>query len=628
MWMARFVERALEEHPGVLWARVNAPSERVVVALASPPAPQDELIRLIARAEERGAAATAEEGFDEWFPEPHHPSEGARRRPSLPVLAADATGLMLTAITRISPWTPLPAEVGALATALQHHPRLRKWTARGLTGREQAESLLPALSALAQGVATRGEGIVLDVAQRLAQWREADADRRTWAEAEERLVRGPEHAAAEPIVVERPGPTHQDVTARYAERAMGLGALGAAAALPYAGPRRGLAVALSFVPKAPTAGREGFATSLGRFLALRGVVAMDRSALRRLGQVDTVVLDVEALRGGRHELTDLALLGGEDPERVSDRLFALFDPETPRRTHREDGWVLGPLEELELTGPTGRQAAKRLRRQGSEYVLGLAEGRRLQAVAGVAAPTLPGAQALAAAARRSGIRVVLAGGRVEPALGFVDARVPAGGRLVASVRGLQADGAVVALVSGNRRALGASDCGLGVFGEGDPPPWGAHLLIGTDLESAALVLDGVGTARQVDRDGAVLAAGGSGVGAVAALQAPPAQACARGQAAGNTTGAVAFCLGVWRARQLLSKPVIPAVPTVPWHLMPSALVLDRLGTTDSGLSAEEAAARAKGTPTAKEPLRTSLPSAFIDELANPLTPVLAAGAAQ
>ncbi|WP_079125401.1 cation-translocating P-type ATPase, partial [Streptomyces lushanensis] len=238
-----------------------------------------------------------------------------------------------------------------------------------------------------------------------------------------------------------------------------------------------------------------------------------------------------------------------------------------------------------------------------------------------------GAQALASAARRGGIRVVLASDRADPVLGFADAVVPAGGRLVASVRGLQADGAVVLLVSGNRRALGASDCGLGVYGEEDPPAWGADLLIGTDLESAALILAGVGTARQVDRDSGVLAAGGSGVGAVAALQAPPAQACARGQAASNSAGAIAFCLGVWRARQLLSRPVTPAVSTVPWHLMPTALVLDRLGTTAEGLSSAESAVRAKGSSGADEPLRTSLPSAFVDELANPLTPVLAAGAA-
>ncbi|GAA0537519.1 hypothetical protein GCM10011581_44350 [Saccharopolyspora subtropica] len=37
--VARLVERTLASHPGVVWARVNAPSERVVVQLASPPPP-------------------------------------------------------------------------------------------------------------------------------------------------------------------------------------------------------------------------------------------------------------------------------------------------------------------------------------------------------------------------------------------------------------------------------------------------------------------------------------------------------------------------------------------------------------------------------------------------------------
>ncbi|WP_246459122.1 cation-translocating P-type ATPase [Streptomyces himalayensis] len=626
MRVGRLVERALEEHPGVEWARVNAPSERVVVALGSPPPSERELIRLVAHAEAHGMAAPAEPSeFDEWCPEPHHPSEGPRRRKELPALAADAVGLLLSLATRLSPWTPLPAEVGAVASALQYHPRLRKWTARGLTGREEAESVLPVLNALAQGVATRGGGLVLDVVARISQWREANADRDAWGAAEPHLMREPEDAAAEPIVVERPGPVHRDVTARYAERAMGLGGLAGAAAAPYAGWRRGLAVALASVPKAPEAGREGFATSLGRFLSLRGVVTMDRGALRRLGQVDTVVLDLEALRSGRHELTDLVPLRGADPEQISDRLFALFDPEAPGRMHHDDeGWVLGPLEPSE---PAGRQAAARLRRQGSEQILGLTRAGRLKAVAGVSAQVLPGAQALATAARRSGIRVVLAADEPDPALGFVDAMVPARGRLVASVRGLQADGAVVLLISGNRRALGASDCGIGIHLQGEPPAWGAHLLIGDDLEAAALILAGVGVARQVDRDSAVLAAGGSGVGAVAALQAPPAMACSRGQAAGNTAGAIAFCLGLWRARQLLSRPLTPAVETIPWHLMPASRVLERLNTNLDGLTAREAAARATDTSLGREPLHTSLPSAFIDELANPLTPVLAAGAA-
>ncbi|WP_274555533.1 cation-translocating P-type ATPase [Streptomyces spiramyceticus] len=625
--VAEGVERALEGHPGVLWARVNAPSERVVAAVVSPPPSQRELVALVERAEAHYAARPDE--FDEWCPEPHHPCEGPKTRQSVSALTADTVGLGIATFRQLAPWLRLPPETGALAGALQYHPKLRH-LAVAVSSPEQAESVLPVVSALAQGVATRGGGIALDALQRVAQWREATAERATWEEAEPRLVSGPDDASAEPIVVDRAGPTPRDTADRYAERAVAAGIAAGALAAPFAGPRRGLAVALSAIPKAPEAGREGFATSLGRALSLRGVVTMDRGALRRLGQVDTVVLDEDTLRSDRYEPVDLELLSGADPERTAERLFALFDSDTPLRTVRDDdGWVLGPLADLDLTGRTGRQAEGRLRRRGSERALGLAKGRRLQAVAGLAMQTAPGAEAVAAAARRAGARVVLATDRTSPAFSFADAVVPAGGRLVASVRGLQADGAVILLVSGNRRALGAADCGVGVHREGDPPAWGAHLIVGADLESAGLIVDAVGMAARVDHDSAVLAAGGSGVGAVAALQAPARQAAARAMAVGNTAGAVAFCLGGWRARQLLARPLAPPVTSVPWHLMPTERVLERLRSTADGLTADEAASRAggAGSDAGTGPSRLTLPAAFIEELSNPLTPVLAAGAA-
>ncbi|MFP8963682.1 cation-translocating P-type ATPase, partial [Streptomyces nanhaiensis] len=108
---------------------------------------------------------------------------------------------------------------------------------------------------------------------------------------------------------------------------------------------------------------------------------------------------------------------------------------------------------------------------------------------------------------------------------------------------------------------------------------------------------------------------------------PADRATARGAAAGTAAGTAAFCLGTWRARQLLSRPVTPPVETTPWHLMPAARVLERLGSTDGGLSREEAERRAGRDTTSEQPARIGLPAAFIEELANPLTPVLAAGAA-
>ncbi|WP_461029846.1 cation-translocating P-type ATPase, partial [Streptomyces sparsus] len=100
-----------------------------------------------------------------------------------------------------------------------------------------------------------------------------------------------------------------------------------------------------------------------------------------------------------------------------------------------------------------------------------------------------------------------------------------------------------------------------------------------------------------------------------------------GAAAGTTAGTAAFCLGRWRARQLLSRPVTPPVENTPWHLMPVERVLEKLDTGTDGLTGEQATERASGQPDADKPTRVGLASAFVEELANPLTPVLAAGAA-
>ncbi|MGW5699073.1 HAD-IC family P-type ATPase, partial [Streptomyces asiaticus] len=88
-----------------------------------------------------------------------------------------------------------------------------------------------------------------------------------------------------------------------------------------------------------------------------------------------------------------------------------------------------------------------------------------------------------------------------------------------------------------------------------------------------------------------------------------------------------FALGNWRARQLLGRPMDPPVTTTPWYLMPVPRVLERLRTRPDGLTPEEAASRTAQGPRRGEPSGTTLPAAFIEELANPLTPVLAAGAA-
>ncbi|MEH1012605.1 HAD-IC family P-type ATPase [Micromonospora sp. CPCC 206060] len=627
--LARQIEHTLERLPGVAWARVNAPSGRVVVAVQPPEPRLRDLIATVVAVEHISGHEP-----DSDAPAPHPPEEGPRTRRAVGTLAADALGLTISAATRILPFTPVPGEVAGLLAAVDLHPRLHALANRELPGNHWADNLFPLAEAVVQGLTGGWAGIVLDGAQRIVQWQEAHAHLRAWSRAEPTLTGTPERAAASIPVADRSRPKPDGPVERYTSRVLAAGAAAAAVAAPVVGRKRAAALGLATLPKAPGSGREGYAAHLGLVLARRGVVAMDRSVLRELDRIDTVVLDAAVLLSSRGTLTDLAPLPGADPEQVAVRAFALFDPAAPDTLQQADGWRLGPLDSLDATGAldagtTGTGSAEtddvRRIRTGGGTVLGLAEGNRLVAVIRVDPEPAPGADALPAAARQAGLRLVVAADD-EARYGFADAVLPGGHRLAESVRSLQSEGAMVLLVSADRVALAAADCGLGVGGPDDLPPWGAHLLVGADLRVPALIIEAAGVARRLVGQSIGLAAAGSGLAGIAAFTADPARLPARALAAVNGAAGLAFAHGVWSAHRIHGRPHPPTPVATAWHLMPVDVVLDRLDTGPDGLTTAEARQRHRPDGAAG-PGSAGLLRAFVDELSNPLTPVLAAGAA-
>jgi len=620
--VARRVERALERHPGVQWARVNAPACRVVVAVADPPPPRRELVALVEQAESAPASLDEEVAEEEL----HHPAESPRRTRLPSHLAVDAAAVVLANINRFAPWAPLPGELAGLASAAELHPRLREQAAARLHGHERADSLLSMVARLSHALAAGEGGAVLDIAQRVGQWREARAAQEAWRRAEPRLIRGPEEARADPVAAERPGGLPDGPVERYQQRVL----TGGAAALlvgPLIGVRRAAAVGLGALPKATETGPAAFASHLGQVISRSGALVMDRAVLRRLSRLDTLVLDGAALRSDRWTLTDLVPLAGADAGEVAEQGFALFDPADPHAVRRDGDWTIGPVDELDLRGRTGAQQRRKLTERGADAVLGLARGRRLEAVVAAEAETAPGLDGVVAAARDAGLRIVLAAEEQHSRTGFADLLVPRRD-LLGTVREVQADGGAVMLISDDRRALGAADCGIGVHIDGSPPPWGAHVIVGADLATTVLLVEAVAAARYVDRDSIVIAQAASGIGAVSALAGGRGRPAARSLGAVNAGAAVAFADGVWRAHHLHTRTPGPATARPPWHLMPPSAVLDRLETTEDGLTSEQARQRWRaGAGSRLEPLGTSLGAAFLEELANPLTPVLAGGAA-
>jgi cation-transporting P-type ATPase I len=537
--VARRVERVLAEHPGVRWVRVNAPACRVVIGLADPPASRRELIALVGELE--SAPRTTEEEIAE--EELHHPAESTRRSGLLPNLAVDGAALALAGITRVVRWAPLPAELAGLVSAAELHPRVRELVASRLHGAERAGSALSMASGLAQGLASRGTSAVLDIAQRVSQWQEAGAERQAWREAEPRLIRGPEHAGAEAVAIERPCPVPDGPVERYQQRILAAGAATVPLATPLVGLRRAMAAGLASLPKATEAGRNAFAARLGAVLSKRGALVMDRSALRHLGRLDTLVVDGQLVRSARWTLTDLVPLAGADQAEVAEQGFELFAPDAPGTVAESGPWRLGPVAELGLAGRTGVREQQRLRDRGAEHVLGLAYGRRLLALFAVRAEPVPGLEALVRAAHRGGLRVVLATDQPHhPYADLIGDVLHLGA--FGAVRRLQAAGGTVLLLSDDRRALGAADCGLGVHQHGEPPPWGAHVLIDSGLAEAVLLVEAAGAARLVDRDAITLAKTATALGAVNALAGAGAVA-GRSQDAVNAGAGLVFADGVW-----------------------------------------------------------------------------------
>ncbi|EID55340.1 cation-translocating P-type ATPase [Saccharomonospora xinjiangensis] len=604
--VARRVEETVESHPRVLWARVNGPTSRLVVTVADPPPDPKEIVALVRQAESMPVSIEDEVAEEE----SHHPAEGVKGTQVVPTLAVDALGLFISAITRIGRWAPLPPEVAGVLTAIDHHPALKERINRRAHGPTRAGSRMAMAGALAQGLAAGNEGILLDVVSRAGEWQEAHAVERAWSAVEERVVTSPESVAAKTRPTERPAPAPASEADRYAHRALATGALAGLSSAPFMGPRRALALGLATLPKPVEVGRSAFGSALGTTIARRGAIVMERSVLRRMDAIDAVVLDTPGLRTGALSLSALVPVKGADKKAIAEVAWRLFSSADPDGVAEDGEWWLGPTEGRDLEGPHGGKESAKALRQGASRVVGLGRGRRLQAVAGLNPESLPDTDLLTVAARRSGLPVY-------------ETEDPRG-----TVHELQERGHRVLCVSDSRRALSVADCGVGVFADGERPPWGAHVLVGTDLLTAAVLIEAVGAMRTVTTHSIRIAQAASAVGMISVLRGGVSNPTTRALRPVNAGAAIAL-FNARRHAMRLREPSCAAglsTATVPWHTMPATVVRERLGSGERGLTDEEVERRAAARSTRRVG-GTTLGSAFIAELANPLTPVMAGGAA-
>jgi cation-transporting P-type ATPase I len=612
--VAEAVETALASEPWVVRAAANGALGRVVVEVDD----GVELARVVR------AVEAVEAGLDagwERFPldRPDHPADGAPVVREVVAAAADVAATGLAVLGRVARLTPVPVEVAGLASAVWSEPRVRNGLAT-LVGPTVTDVGLNLTNAAVQAVAQGPVGLVADLGHRLSLLAEARARRAGWARTQDDLC-APGREGAPPIPrTQRPDPLDQGPVESFTERAA-VGALAAAGGtfLATGDVRRSAAAAIALTPKAARLGREAFAAHLGRVFADREIVCLDPSALRRLDRIDTVVLDAAALGTGLDAVTRVDIVGEGAPSEVRRWVREMFDPERPTRRAQRRGWSLRPVPARDRRQLDGELEA-------AEHVLALRRGEDLVALVGVSEGLSPQAFDLVAAARAAGAMVVVAG---PPALSDrlgADLQVDGGDLLLASIGMLQQDGCGVALLSvagAGDTALRSCEVGIGLVGAA--VPWGAHLLV-RDLASAALALDALAVAHDVSRQSAALALAGSAVGGVLALTSMPARSGARALASVNGAAIASLANGVRAAMALGARPARTVIEHPPWHELDVEEVLEQLETTTQGLPPDEASVRL-GISATVEPGPISLPAAVLEELANPLTPVLAGAAA-
>ncbi|HET9608771.1 MAG TPA: HAD-IC family P-type ATPase [Acidimicrobiales bacterium] len=617
------VERALRAAPSVVRAWVNGPLGRVIVELADDEVDLGDVVDVVAEVET--ALDVAGDGFP--LDRADHPADVAPIAREAVAAAASVVAIGAGAAGRLARLPRLPAEVGGLVSWVESQRHVRN-AVESVAGPSLATAGLSILNAAVQAAAQGPVGPLADLGHRLSLVAEGRSRQAAWdrvqadMHAPGREATGGDHAAerAPGDPGSRPVPLHHGPVETYGDQAS-VASLAAAGGtfLATADLRRSAAAALATTPKAARFGREAFAAHLGRALADRDILCLDTGALRRLDRIDTVVLDASAVTTGELAIDGIEVVGDAATSQVRRRARDLFDPRRPARTVRRRGWSLGPL------APAERRLAAGV--QGSGDVLALRRGDEAVAVVRLCEAVEPMAYTLAGTARDAGHMVVVAGtdelaGRLGAHLRVAGGAGPEG--LLASVRMLQQDGCGVALLAASGgAALAVADLGVGLAGTG--VPWEADVLV-HDLTGAALVLDALAVAHDVSRQSAALALAGSAVGGALALTSAPARATARAMTSVNAAAIAALANGARAALALAAQPPATADDHPPWHELDPDEVLAHLASTANGLSADDAAERARRSATVEDG-PVSLPVAVLEELANPLTPVLAGAAA-
>ena len=619
--VAAGVQDALAGLDGVSWARVDVVTRRVVVRFDPARLGVAGLVEAVAGAE---AAAGATCGY--------RPDEVVFPGDSEPVtlqawaLAADVVGLSAAVAGRLVRLPSLPGSAAAAVVLVDNQPRLRRVLETRL-GPVSTDVVLAVSTAAVHGLTQGVPSLLVDTGQRTQAVLAARARRDGFTAREEQLCG--EHRPAPGAPVERAGrpvPLPPGLVERYCARAAVASLLTAGGLLTATG-NADLAgrVLLIGAPKAARAAREAYADTLTGGMSRRGVTVVDPAALRHLDRVDTVVIDSAVLHDARPlVLSAVANADSWTTEHLwgaaQRLLWAGPDlPVPPPRGRQRHRLALHPT-----AGPDpGTGLSLQVLTQDDVPVGQVLVGTELD----------PYADAVLTAAQAAGLHLVLTADPAAPELaGRADEVLEAGASLTGQVRRLQSAGQVVAVVSAQEQALAAADVGIGVVPACGRVPWAADVLCGPGLLEVPRLLAAVPAAHTVSARGVTSATAATFLGALLTAVGGPGRT-ARAVLPVTAAAGAAVVSGSLSARQVTrTAPPEPVLHT-PWHALEADEVMARLPppTANEPIAVGQGWGLPVATVLGVRPRLLSPVRALVRnvraELADPLTPVLATGAA-
>ncbi|MEU8271361.1 HAD-IC family P-type ATPase [Sphaerisporangium sp. NPDC049002] len=538
-------------------------------------------------------------------------------------LAAGVTALGLVAAGRLARIRGLHPVVPAVSHLVNSTPFLRERLDLVL-GRGPANALFTTVNLVSQTLTLRPLGLVAQASVSLCRYVEATTERRAWEQLEERLADRPGgyrhiRAAARSRREHLPhGPVE-----RYAGVAgpVAVAAYGVAR-IASPGTGRALSILVSATPRAGYMTREAYAGAVGRALCARDTIVLDAGVLRAMDRMDTVILDADSLTTGSWSIDRVEPLGeGVKTGELYARLYSLVDFADPGGNRSSDGWSTAPLADLASLPPAH---AAVWRERGLRAIEVRRNGTPI-AVVGLAREIDPLAVAIVAAAKAAGT-VMLAGDEGLAQRLAIGQVLPGGAELAERVRDLQTRGHGVVVVSrGARQALAQADIGVGVadMAEADVP-WDAD--VAGEPSGVHLFLNCLPRAVGASRNGVRLGAMAAVVGGLLAMAGPEATALRRAHYVNAFVSLAAVSLGEWAGRAAARVPTPLRADATPWHAMSVKEVLSRLGSSSEGIPDADAVRRRHEAGTTEAEGPQSLAQTTVEELANPLTPALAAGA--